>query len=102
MPEFLSSKKGNKKEGRIILKFDSICQNTQSDELNDPSTSFIFSIFDGTIAESGNDDHLSLLNELTSLRKKSLTDVGRIHVHLLLRFISFNFLTIKCICDNIK
>lgn len=67
MAEFLSSKKGYKKGERIILKFNSSCQNTQTGELNDPSTSVICSIFDGTIAESGNSDHLSLLNELPSL-----------------------------------
>ena len=52
----------------------------QPHELNDPLTSFICSISDGTRPDSGNTDHLSLLNQLPlSLRAKPPTDVYKIH-----------------------
>ena len=43
---------------------DSHHQSYPPGELNDPLTSFIFSVSDGTRAHSGNTDHLSLLNQL--------------------------------------
>ena len=43
-------------------------------------TSFICSISDGTRADPGNTDHLSLLKQLPpSLWAKSLTNIGKIH-----------------------
>ena len=64
----------------IILKFDSSNQNSQPGKLNDPLTSFVRSISDGTIAESGDNDQLSLLDQLLPfLWTKSSTGVGRIY-----------------------
>ena len=43
-------------------------------------TSFISSVSDGTRADSGNTDHLSLLNQLPlSPWAKSPTDIGKFH-----------------------
>ena len=63
-------------KGKIILEFD----NSPPGELNDPLTSFICSISDDTRAESGNTDHLSVLNQpLPFLWAKFPTDIGKIH-----------------------
>lgn len=51
-------------EGEIIPEFDSSYHSSQPGELNDPLTSLIRSVSDGTRADSGNTDHLSLLNQL--------------------------------------
>ena len=64
----------------IIVEFDSSHKSTQEGELKDPLTSFICSISDGTRADSGNTDHLSLLNQLPPfLWVKSPTYAGKIH-----------------------
>ena len=77
MLEFLSPQRG---KYSIILEFDSCHQSNQPGELNDTLTSFICFISDGTRADSGNTDHLTLLNQLPlSLWAKSPTDVGKIH-----------------------
>ena len=71
----------------LILEIDSSHQSNQPGELNDPLTFFISSISDGTRADSGNTDHLSLLNQLPlSLWAKSPTDVGKIHSQLPAKF----------------
>ena len=52
----------------------------QPSKLNDSLTFFICSVSDGTTPDSGNIDHLSLLNQLPlSLRAKPPTDVYKIH-----------------------
>lgn len=68
--------------GEIIPEFDSHCQNSQSGDLNNFSTSsvFFFSFSDSTVTESGSTDQLSLVDQLpSSLWAKSSTDNGRIH-----------------------
>ena len=63
-------------KGEIILEFDS----NQPAELNDPLTSFICSVSDSARGDSGNTEHLSLLNQLpSSLWAKSPTDIGKTH-----------------------
>ena len=47
-----------------MLELDNSHQNNQPGELNNSLTSFIFSISDGTKADSGKTDYLSLLNKL--------------------------------------
>ena len=64
----------------MILEFDMSHQNSQAGELNDPLTSFICSIFGGSGGNSGNTNHLSLLNQLPpSLWARSPTDIGKVH-----------------------
>lgn len=70
-------------KGEMILEFDSGHQSSLSGELNDPLTSFICSISDGTRTDSGKRNHPSLppplLNQLPhSLRAKSSADIGNI------------------------
>lgn len=63
-----------------FLQLDSSHQSSQSVKLNDPLTYFISSVFDGTTADSGNTDHLFLLDQIPpSLWAKSPTDFGKIH-----------------------
>ena len=67
-------------KGEIVLKFDSRHQNSQPGELNDPLTSFICSVSNGSGTDSGNTDHLSLLNQLPlSLWANSPIGIGKIH-----------------------
>ena len=64
----------------IVLEFDSSQQRNQSGELNNPLIYFISFISYSTRADSGNTDHLSLLNQLPlTLYAKSPTDIGKIH-----------------------
>lgn len=64
----------------MIVEFYSSHQNNQSGKLNDPSTSFICSISDSSIAEPGSPDQFSLLGQLpSSLWAKSSIDIGRTH-----------------------
>lgn len=63
-----------------MLEFDGNCQNGQSSELNRFSTSFICSVFDGTVAESKSTDQLSPLYQLPSCSwAKSSTNIVRTH-----------------------
>lgn len=67
-------------KGKISLEFDSSYQNGQPGELNDTLTSFICAAPDSTSVDSGNTDHLSLLNQLPpSLWAKSPNDISKIH-----------------------
>lgn len=60
-------------------EFDGSDQKSQPGELNGPLPSFICSISDGTIPESGDTDHLFLLDQLpSSLQAKTSTDIDRI------------------------
>lgn len=51
-------------KGEVILDFDSSHQSKQTGELKDISTSFIYFVSDGTRADSGNTNHLTLINHL--------------------------------------
>ena len=52
----------------------------QPHELNDPLTSFICSILDGTRADSENTDNLSLIKSGTTFLKGKISqDIGKIH-----------------------
>lgn len=63
-----------------MLESDSNYQNGQLGELNGLATSFICSIYDGTVAESENTDQLFLLDQMpSSSQAKFSTDIGRIH-----------------------
>ena len=74
-------------KGEIIPEFDSRHQSKQQCELNDSLISFICSISDDTRADSGNTDHLSLLNQLPSfLWAKSPLTVAKFTAHLPSRF----------------
>ena len=64
----------------IILEFDHKYQSSQAGELNDTLTSFICYISDDTRTDSGNSEHLSILNQVPhSLQAKSPIDIGKIH-----------------------
>lgn len=64
----------------INPEFDSSHQISQSGELNNPWTTFICSISDGTIVKFGSTNHLSLLVQLpSSLQAKPSIYIGRIH-----------------------
>lgn len=63
-------------KGEIILEFDSSRQSSTLSELNE----FTCSVSDGSRADSGSTDHLSLLNQRPfSLRAESANDVSKIH-----------------------
>ena len=64
----------------IILELDSSNQNGQLGELNDPSTSSIYSVSDYSEANSKDTSRLSLLDQLPpSLWAKYTTDIDSIH-----------------------
>lgn len=70
-----------------MLEFDGNCQNGQSSGLNRFSTSFICSVFDGTVAESKSTDQLSHCTNYHLVHGKNLQLIlSESTVHLILRF----------------
>ena len=78
---FLSPKR------EIILELNSNQQSRPPAELNDPTTSFICSISDGTRADSGNTNHLTLINHLPLPYGQNLQQMlAKLRVHFPLKF----------------
>lgn len=74
-------------KGEVILDFDSSHQNKQTGELKDISTSFIYCISDGTRADSGNTNHLTLINHLPLPYGQNLQQIlAKLRVHFPLKF----------------
>ena len=74
-------------KGEVILDFDSSYQRKQSGELKDISTSFIYFISDGTRADSGKTNHLTLINHLPLPYGQNLQQMlAKLRVHFPLKF----------------
>ena len=74
-------------KGEVILDFDSSHQSKQTGELKDISTSFIYFISDGTRADSGSTNHLTLINHLPLPYGQNLQQIlAKLRVHFPLKF----------------